>query len=53
MQLFATDDHLPLAPIHNEKMTAATISIAHAACEQPHRISASPATVEGAMAAAA
>jgi len=31
---------------------AAAISIVHAASEQPHRISASPATVAGAMAAA-
>jgi hypothetical protein len=51
--LFAGDNYLLLARIHNEKMTAAAISIVHAACEQPHRISASPATVTGGMAAAA
>jgi hypothetical protein len=42
-----------LLTIHNEKMMAANISIVHAACEQPHRIKAIPATVAGAMAAAA
>jgi len=45
--------YLLLATIHNEKMMAAAISIAHAACEQPHRMRAIPATVAGAMAAAA
>src|ERR1700746_446668 len=36
------------ATIHNEKMTAVAISIVQAACEQPNRIRASPATVAGA-----
>jgi hypothetical protein len=36
-----------LATIHNEKATAVAISIVQAACEHPHRISASPATVTG------
>jgi hypothetical protein len=42
-----------LLTIHSEKMTAVAISIVHAASEQPHRIRAIPATVTGAMAAAA
>ena len=53
MGLFAGGNYLLLATIHNEKMMAAAISIVHAACEQPHRIRAIPATVAGAMAAAA
>jgi len=40
-----------LLTIHSEKTTAVAISIAHAAWEQPHRMSASPATVAGKMAA--
>jgi hypothetical protein len=42
-----------LATIHNEKMMAAAISIVQASCGQPHRIRVIPATVTGAMAAAA
>ena len=34
------------------KIMAAAISIVHAACEQPHRISASPAILAGVMATA-
>jgi hypothetical protein len=49
----AGENYLLLATIHNEKTMAAAISIAHAACEQPHRIKAIPATVDDAIAAAA
>src|SRR5437879_890678 len=38
---------------HSAKIRAVKISIVHAACEQPHRIKAIPATVTGATAAAA
>ena len=48
-----TSNYLLLAIIHNEKIMAVAISIVHAACEQPHLMSAIPATVTGAMAAAA
>jgi hypothetical protein len=50
--LFAIN-YLLLTTISKEKMTAVVISIVHAACEQLHRIRAIPATVAGAMAAAA
>jgi hypothetical protein len=52
MWLFAGENYLLLARIHNEMMAAA-ISIVYAACEQPHRIRAIPAIVAGAMSAAA
>jgi hypothetical protein len=47
MWLLAGENYLLFATIHNEKTTAVAISIAHAACEQPHRISTSLATVTG------
>jgi hypothetical protein len=50
---FCRLNYLPVAEIHNEKIMAAAISIAHAASEQPHRMRATPATVAGAIARAA
>jgi hypothetical protein len=46
-------NYVLLATIHNDKTTAVAVSIAHAACEHPHLIKNTPATVTGAMAVAA